>query len=368
VIVLDRFLSLIGGEQAGMSDANKALEELLNAADKLPMPRRGDLLTGTIIAIDQMGMIVDLGLKRDGVVTREDLDKLSQDEGKFKLGDDVAVLVMDPHDRDGNLLVSLAQARESSDWIEANQLLESDEIFEAEPIDFNRGGLIVPFGRLRGFVPASHVSDLPRGLDEDERQEHLAAYVGQSMPFKIIEVDPQRRRLVLSERKAIRQWRQLQKADLIESLKEGQVVEGTVTSLREFGAFVDIGGADGLIHISEMSWDRVEDPSDLLEVGQEIEVLILRLDEKSNRIGLSMKRLLPNPWEEAKDLVKVGQDFDGCVSCLSSKGVFVKVDHGLEGLLQLENGPGSLDTGVQLHVRVTNFEPDRERLDLELIE
>jgi small subunit ribosomal protein S1 len=351
-----------------MADAKKALEELLNAADELPMPRRGDLLTGTIIAIDKMGMIVDLGLKRDGVVSREDLDKLSEQDSQFNLGDEVGVLVIDPNDREGNLLVSLAQARESGDWIKANHLLESDEIFEAEPIDYNRGGLIVPFGRLRGFVPASHVSDLPRGLDEDERQEQLAAYVGQAMPFKIIEVDPQRRRLVLSERKAIRQWRQLQKADLIESLKEGEVVTGKVTSLREFGAFVDIGGADGLIHISEMSWERVEDPAVLLDVGQEVKVLILRLDEKSNRIGLSMKRLLPNPWEEAKDLVEVGQDFNGCVSCLSSKGVFVKVDHGLEGLLQLEDGPGALESGAKLHVRVTNFEPDRERLDLELIE
>ncbi len=351
-----------------MADANDALEELLNAADELPMPRRGDLLTGTIIAIDEMGMIVDLGLKRDGVISREDLDKLTAEDGKFKVGDEVAVLVMDLQDRDGNLLVSLAQARESSDWVQANHLLESEEIIEAEPVDFNRGGLIVPFGRLRGFVPASHISDLPRGLDEDERQIQLANFVGQLMPFKIIEVDPQRRRLVLSERKAIRQWRQLQKADLIQSLKEGQVVHGLVTSLREFGAFVDIGGADGLIHISEMSWERVEDPAELLEIGQEIEVLILRLDEKSNRIGLSMKRLQPNPWDEAKELVSVGQDFYGFVSCLSAKGVFVKVDHGLEGLLQLENGPGSLQTGAELHVRVTNFEPERERLDLEMIE
>jgi small subunit ribosomal protein S1 len=351
-----------------MADANKALEELLNAADGLPMPRRGDLLTGTIIAIDQIGMIVDLGLKRDGVVTREDLEKLPKEDANFDIGDEVAVLVMDLNDRDGNLLVSMAQARESGDWVQANQMLESEEIIKAAPVDFNRGGLIVPFGRLRGFVPASHISDLPRGLDEIERQAELEKMIGQSMPFKIIEVDPQRRRLVMSERKAIRQWRQVQKADLIQSLKEGDTVQGTVTSLREFGAFVDIGGADGLIHISEMSWDRVEDPADLLEIGQDVEVLVLRLDEKSNRIGLSMKRLQTNPWEEAKDLVEVGHDFMGCVSCLSAKGVFVKVDHGLEGLLQLENGPGSLEAGVQLRVRVINFDPERERLDLELIE
>jgi small subunit ribosomal protein S1 len=351
-----------------VTDIHENLEALLSQADRVAEPQRGDLLRGIVISTDEKGLIIDLGLKRDGVIPAEDLGTLPLEESNIKVGDEIAVMVVDPVDRDGNLAVSIAQARESEDWLEAHRLMAKDEIFEAVPSGYNRGGLIVPFGRLRGFVPASHLSELPRGLDEDGRSNYLHKMVGEQLPFKVIEVDPRRRRLVFSERKAIRQWRQERKSQMIQQLSEGEIRKGVVTSLREFGAFVDIGGADGLIHISELSWKRVEDPAEVLSIGQEVDAQVILLDFQANRIGLSLKRLQPNPWDMATDRLEIGQVVEGSVSRLAAAGIYVQLVDGPEGLLRPPDGPGSLEPGMKIKIRVTAFEPARERLDLELIE
>ncbi|HLC03747.1 MAG TPA: S1 RNA-binding domain-containing protein [Anaerolineales bacterium] len=349
-----------------MADTGENLELLLENVDQVADPQRGDLLRGNLLSITPQGLIIDLGLKRDGFVPRDDLDRLPDGEFKFKVGDEIAVMVVIPLDRDGNLVVSVSQARESGDWLEAHRLMETDAILEATPSAHNRGGLIVPFGRLRGFVPASHLSDLPRGLDEESRTNNLQKLVGRRMPFKVIEVDPQRQRLVLSERKAIRQWRQDQKSRVIKSLSEGEVRRGTVTSLREFGAFVDIGGADGLIHISELSWSRVEDPSEILTVGDEVEAKIIRLDAEANRIGLSLKRLQPNPWLEAVERISAGMIMEGEVTRIGSSGAYIRDEAGLEGLVRGAEAQTELEPGMHVRVRVVNLDSERERLDLEI--
>lgn len=347
-----------------MTNPREDLEALLAQEGERAAPQRGDLLRGSIIAMDSHGMIVDVGLKRDGVISRVDLDKLPPTESSLKVGDEVSVMVVEPVDREGNLVVSLAQARESGDWLEAQRLLEEESIYEATPNSYNRGGLIVPFGRLRGFVPASHISELPRGLDEEGRAGYLKTLVGRKMPFKVIEVDPQRQRLVLSERKAIRQWRQDQKGRIMDTLNEGEVRQGVVTSLREFGAFVDIGGADGLIHISELSWRRVEDPAQILSVGQKVETMIIRLDREANRIGLSLKRLQPNPWKAAAERLAVGTRVEGLVARLSSSGILVQFEDGLEGLLPTPEDPEAFAPGSRVTVEIAAFDPERERLEL----
>lgn len=351
-----------------MTESGEDLASLLSAGDLLSNPERGDLLQGIIIATDPSGLIVDLGMKRDGVIPRVDLDKLPEKEAAIGVGDEVSVMVIDPVDKDGNLLVSISQARESGDWIEARRLMEREEIIEATPSNVNKGGLIVPFGRLAAFIPASHISNLPRGLSEDERFAALGDMVGKPMPFRIIEVDPQRRRLVFSERKAIRQYRSQQKSEIIQTLKEGEIRSGVVTSLREFGAFVDIGGADGLIHISELSWTRIEDPSKVVRVGQEVETLVIRLDPESNRIGLSLKRLEPNPWQANAESIQSGQELEGEVSVITSSGAFIRVSENLEGLMKVSDGPGDLVPGMKVRVAVTDFDPENERMDLALIQ
>ncbi len=349
-----------------MTESLEDFGALLAGRDSIPMPRRGDLLQGRLLYSDESGAIVDLGLKRDGVIPRSDLDKLPPGEFEFQPGDEISVMVVDPEDLDGNLLVSISQARESGDWLEARRMMDDDTILQGNPVDHNRGGLIVPLGKIKGFVPASHLSDMPRGLDEIAREDFLAGKVGATIPLKVIEVDPKRRRLVFSERKAIRQWRQKQKALVIERLSVGEVCKGVVTSLREFGAFVDIGGADGLVHLSELSWSRVDNPGDVLSKGQEVETLVVGLDSKANRIALSLKRLQPNPWQEAKDEIVPGVVLTGEVGRISGVGPFVRLDGGLEGLLHLPDEEAIPAVGEVLTVTVRSFDADRERLDLEM--
>lgn len=351
-----------------MTNSPEELEHLLLESGGVSDPHKGDLLEGRIIHADSQGFIVDLGLKRDGVIPREDLDNLDDQSLPLNVGDTAAVMVIDPVDNDGNLIVSISQAQESGDWLQAKNLMDNETIFEAASSGCNRGGLIIPFGRLRGFLPASHVSELARGASEEEREQQLSQLVGNTFPLKVIEVDPQRRRLVLSERKAIRQWRQDQKAKVIKSLKVDEIRKGVVTSLREFGAFVDIGGADGLIHISEIAWRRVESPGDVLQVGDEIETLIIKLDQASNRIGLSIKRLQPNPWEDAAEKIQVGETYSGVVTQKTASGAYIQIPDDLDGLVKLDQDSGRLLVGDRVQVEVVSFDPEHERLEFALIE
>jgi small subunit ribosomal protein S1 len=348
-----------------MTDPTTDFELLFSEHESAHNPRRGDLMRGELIQIGPRGMVVDLGLKRDGIVLKSDLDAIPAGESVFNLGDEVDVMVVEPEDADGNLIVSVSQAREGGDWRRARRLFEEATIFEAEPVDSNRGGLIVPFGSLRGFVPASHLSDLPRGLSEGERTQALGELVGKPLPFQIIEVEPKARRLILSQRRAMRAWREKMKAEIIDELEVGEVRGGVVSGVREFGAFVDIGGADGLIHISELSWNRVEHPSDLLEEGAEIQVQVISVDKRSNRIGLSLKRLQPNPWQAAADAISIGDVLAGRVVRHTTLGPFVGLEYNVEGLLHLEEAAELPAVGDEVRVRVISFEPDRERLDLE---
>ncbi|MCJ7512699.1 MAG: S1 RNA-binding domain-containing protein [Anaerolineales bacterium] len=350
-----------------MADASDSMEYLLAHSEDMSMPRRGDVLDGVVIGKGQHGLVLDLGLKWDGVVPYQDINNLPPTELALEIGSRVKVLVVNPVDPEGNLIVSLALARESDDWQAAQKLMDSESVFEGVPCAANRGGLVVPFGRIRGFAPASHLADLPRGLDEDARMEQLRRLVGQPRPFKVIELDPQRQRLVLSERKAIRQWRQQRKAEVLASLREGETRKGVVTSLREFGAFVDIGGADGLIHISELAWRRVEDPGEILQVGQEVETLVVRVDPQANRIGLSLKRLQPNPWSQAASTLQVGGSVVGEVVRSSGTSVHVHTEHGVEGKLQLSEAVRMLTVGTTVRASVVSFDAAAEHLELALV-
>lgn len=348
---------------------------LLEASFDMEQPERGDILTGTVLTIDNLGMIVDVGLKRDAVVPRSDIERLG---GEFscEVGDDIPVMVLRTEDNDGNLVVSVSQARQIEDWNRAEEYLESEEVVEGIITEANRGGLIVPFGNLRGFVPASHVMDLPRGLDENERKTHMSQLIGKKVMVKVIEVNRKRRRLVLSQREALSGRRAMRKEALLEELQEGEVRKGIVSGLRDFGAFVDLGGADGLIHISELAWHRVRHPRELLNVGDEVDVYVLRLDQDGKRIGLSLKRLQPNPWALVDEMYHVGQLVKGEVSRVTQFGAFVSLEPGIEALLhtsQMDDpapeDPSTLVRESQtLVMRVISIESHRQRLGLSLKE
>ncbi len=348
---------------------------LLEESLAMEQPERGDILTGTVLAVDNQGLIVDVGLKRDAVVQRSDLERLGN-EFHCEVGDEIPVMVIRSEDADGNLVVSVAQARQVGDWITAEEYMENGMVWEGTVVEANRGGLIVPFGNLRGFVPASHVIDLPRGLDEDNRQSHMADLIGRSITVKVIEVNRKRRRLVLSQREAQTGRRSQRKEALLDELHEGEVRKGVVSGLRDFGAFVDLGGADGLIHISELAWHRVRHPRELLSVGDEVEVYILRLDQEGKRIGLSLKRLQPNPWALVDEMYHVGQLVEGEVSRVTQFGAFVSLEPGIEALLHTSQmaDPAPEDPSVlvresqKLLMRVISIESHRQRLGLSLKE
>ena len=350
---------------------------LLEASFAEEAPERGDIVTGTIVAIDEQGLIVGIeGMKRDGIVQRKDLERMSVDIDTYTVGADLDVMIVRMEDEDGNLVLSVSQAQQTEDWKKAEDLLANDEVWDGEVSDANRGGLIVQFGNLRGFVPASHVLDLPRGLNEDERKMRMQRLVGQPISLKVIEVNRKRRRLVFSQRDAQRDSRDARKEVLLDQLREGEVRKGIVSGLRDFGAFVDLGGADGLIHISELAWHRVNHPKEVLKVGDEVQVYILRLDAEGKRIGLSLKRLQENPWAVVDELYHIGQLVEGIVSRVAQFGAFVSLDPGIEALLhtsQIAEPPPEdpslvVHEGQHLLMRVISIESDKQRLGLSLKE
>jgi len=349
------------------NDTEADFRALLDEEAKKPGSKQGDVLTGTVLEVGPNGMVVDLGLKRDGVVPRADLEKMEQEGVKFERGQEVVVALINMEDKDGNLIVSVHQARQQKDWLRAEEMLASGEMWEGPVIGHNRGGLIVQFGDIRAFVPASHITELPRGVPENDRATHLAALRGKRFGFKVIEVDRQRQRLVLSQRNAQKEFRDQQKAKLLDNLAEGQVRKGLVTGLRDFGAFVDLGGADGLIHISEISWQRVKHPRDVLRVGQEIEVEILKIDRDGKRIGLSLKRRQPDPWSQAASRFQAGQELSGTITRVTNFGAFVDLGDGIEGLIHTSQLAGrEVAEGAAVAVKVLNVEPERQRIGLAL--
>ncbi len=360
-----------------MTGAGEDFGALLEEWFSQEQPERGDIVPGMIVAVDAQGLIVAIdGMKRDGVVQRRDLERMGTDTHNYTVGSEIEVMILRMEDEDGNLVLSVSQAQQTEDWKRAEELMAQDQIWEGIVTEANRGGLIVLFGNLRGFVPASHVLDLPRGLNEDERKMRMQRLVGQKIPLKIIEVNRKRRRLVFSQRDAQRGNREARKELLLEQLKEGDVRKGVVSGLRDFGAFVDLGGADGLIHISELAWHRVNHPKEVLKVGDEIDVYILRLDAEGKRIGLSLKRLQENPWAMVEELYHVGQLVEGIVSRVTQFGAFVSLEPGIEALLHTSQiaEPAPEDASLVVHegqrllMRVISIEADKQRLGLSLKE
>jgi len=347
--------------------------ELLNAYD-YQRPERGQLRTGMVMKIDENQVLVDIGTKHEGVIPSNDLRRLPPELiENLRVGDEIQVYVMDPESRDGELVLSLNMVQVERDWQEAERLLESGEIVEAKVVGYNKGGLLVQFGRVRGFVPASQVVNLHSRTGAEGQQSAMTRMVNQVIPLKVIEVDRERNRLVLSERAAMQRWRQSQKERLLNELKPGDVVTGRVNQLTPFGAFIDLGGADGLAHISELSWQRVNHPREVLQPGQEVQVYVLEVDKERERIGLSMRRLQPDPWATIDQRYNLGQIVEGTVTNVAPFGVFVRVEEGVEGLIHASELAGeggqpelSLQPSQAVVVKVISLDRQRQRLGLSL--
>ncbi len=299
--------------------------------------KRGEIRMGHVIAINPGGIVVDLGLKREGFVPQDDVHQVSPDAVEaLKVGDEIPVYVLRPeNDREGNVLVSWHRARQEQDWVDAQRLHDTAEVWEGKVKGYNRGGLIVPFGKIRGFVPASQITGVSRRLDATSLQARLAEMVGEDLPFKIIEVDRENRRLILSERTARREWRTKQREKLLTELQEGDIVPGVVRNICDFGIFVDLGGTDGLVHVSELSWRRTNHPSEVVQVGDKVQAYVLRVDRENRRIGLSLRLASPDPWTTVEERYQVGDLVTGTITKLIAFGAFAALDDGIEGLVHI---------------------------------
>ena len=339
-------------------------------------PQTGDIRYGVVVDKRAGELLIDIGYKSEGIVTGREVDRLEGEFREMTIGDEVPVYVM-REDRDGNLLLSISRARAESDWKQAEELLETQDIFTGSVSGFNRGGVIVKIGQVRGFVPASQLSSESQAmqLTEGEPDNRWMKLMDTELRMKVIDLDRRRNRLILSERVAIREWRREQKEKLLESLEEKSVCEGVVSSLADFGAFVNLGGADGLIHLSELSWGRISHPSEVVSIGQTIKVMVLNVDRERKRIGLSLRRLLPEPWEAVPDRYEVGQVVHGLVTKLVHFGAFARLDKDtIEGLIHISElterritHPSEVVTeGQELDLRIIRIDTDKRRMGLSL--
>lgn len=332
-------------------------------------PRRGQLVEATILEVSENEVLVDMGVKRDGLVPRTDLDRLEEEyRESLEVGRTVPVSVLRVLGKEGELVVSLNRGLQQEDWLRAQEMVDTDEVVEAKVLETNRGGVVVEFGRLRGFVPNSHLTVVPRGCSKDRRDEIKDGLVGTTLAVSVIEVVRKRRRLVLSQKAAqLRRRRQL-----LEELTPGDTRTGVVCNLADFGAFVDLGGCDGLIHISELDWHHVNQPSDVLSVGDEVDVYVLSVDRDRERIGLSRKRLLPDPWHRISSVIEPEQVIEGRVSDIVEFGIFVEIGEGVDGLVHVSEIPANrsdwrqLEPGSSLPVRVVSVDAWKRRIGLSL--
>jgi small subunit ribosomal protein S1 len=340
--------------------------------------KRGDVVEATIIATSPVQIVVEVKEGVQGIVTNHEIEKMSrQNLEALKVGEAVTVYVINPHDKDGKIIVSINRALEELDWKQAEEYRQSQDTYETRIAGYNKGGLIARFGRLRGFIPQSQLSNDRRRPSENETpEEHYSKMINETITIKVMEVDRARNRLILSERMASRESREKRKETLVNQLSVGEVRMGRVVSLEDFGAFVDIGGAEGLVHLTEISWQHVTHPREVLKPGQEVKVEVISIDKDNKRIGLSMKRQSPDPWDTIAVTYEVGQLVQGLVTKLTKFGAFVQlVDMPeIEGLIHISelserrvNTPREVvNENDKLTLRVVKIDIKERRLGLSL--
>jgi small subunit ribosomal protein S1 len=343
----------------------------------IDFPKAGEVRTGTIASISSNEILVSVGAKSEGVIAGREFDQIGDEErAGLQVGNEIPVYILSPEDKNGNLVLSYSRACEEMDWDKAEELLASKDTFESTIAGYNKGGLIVPIGRLRGFIPASQVSLVRRmNASGDTPDQRWSKMVGEEITVVVIEVDRNRRRLILSERQAINETRESLKDRLLEELEVGAIRTGRVTSLADFGAFVNIEGADGLVHLSEVSWDRVQHPSEVLKIGQEVQVQVISIDRENKRIGLSIRRLQEDPWIKKVESLREGQLVEGTVTHLTKFGAFARLgEEDLEGLIhiselsqnRIEHPKEIVSEGDVLTLRIIKIDRDRHRIGLSL--
>lgn len=342
-------------------------EPKIEQQDQLKPPAVGDIIEARVVSVDNEGAMVDIGYKSEGIVARRELsrkpDVMPQDV--VKPGDVIHVMVLALDSGDGAMKLSKRRADEVLAWQNLREAMESGQTVEAPVVEQVKGGLVVDVG-LRGFVPASQVE---RGFASD-----LTGYVGQTLKLKVIELDKSKNRVILSRRAVLEEEAEMKKRQAWESIHEGDIVKGVVKSITDFGAFVDLGGVDGLLHVSELSWGRIKHPSEVLSVGQEISAKVLRLDPEKGRISLGYKQTLPDPWSQAATKYPEGSIVKGTVTRTAPFGAFVELEDGVEGLVHIselahrrvQKVEEVVTPGQEVTAKVLHVKPEERRISLSI--
>ncbi|MEL7645444.1 MAG: S1 RNA-binding domain-containing protein [Anaerolineaceae bacterium] len=352
--------------------------DLLESNLSIDFPKAGEIRDGIIASIGENQILVSVGAKSEGMITGKEYDAIPADIlATLTVGQAIPVYVVTPEDQSGNLVLSFIRAVEEQSWIDAEEMKLSGQSFESEIVGYNKGGLLVPLSTIRGFVPASQLSLTRRSeITGETPEEKYKAMIGEKVQCCVIEVDRERHRLILSERAASTETRDMVREKILDSLKEGDIRTGRVTSLADFGAFVNIGGADGLVHVSEISYDRITHPSEALKVGDEVKVKIISVDKERRRIGLSIRQLQNDPWSSQVTALKVGQLVEGEITRLTSFGAFAKLNipGDMEGLIHIselsekrvEHPKEVLKVGDRVALRILRIEEENHRIGLSM--
>jgi small subunit ribosomal protein S1 len=360
-------------------DTGHPMDAWLAEEFALDVPSAGEIREGWIVDRRHNEFLVDIGAKSEGIIPSQEVETLDTNtvENKLAVGNKISVFVVNPEDHNGNIILSYQKAAEEIDWDLASEALDSQNTQELEVVGFNKGGFIVQFGSLRGFVPMSQQSgDHPRYADPRDLQRACQKRVGTPMMAKVIEVDRPRNRLIFSERAAEDEIREAKRAEFFDNVQEGDIFDGKVVNVTDYGAFVDIGGIEGLVHLSEISWQRIAKPSEKVQAGDEVKVAVLSIDHEKQRIALSMKQLEADPWSRISDHYQVGQLVEATITKLTKFGAFGRLhdEYELEGLIHIselsENHIGHPREVVkpqdEVTVRVIRIDPDQRQLGLSL--
>ena len=344
--------------------------------------RRGEIVEGTVMRADPEGIYLDIGHKEEGFIPPNEMRTLESGQLEtINEGDPLIAFVIRPDSQDGPIL-SIDKAKGEEGWRDLQKYMEADETIEGKIIGFNRGGCILEVANVQGFVPMSQLVTISHdnfnqsSEDAGDTEDSSAGseFVGSPLTVKVLEVNRSRNRAIFSERSAMREQREAQKAALIEELHEGEIRKGRVTGISNFGAFVDLGGADGLIHISELSWGMVNSPEEIVNVGQELDVYVLRVDRDTMKIALSLRRMQPEPWDTIYDRYQVGDVVSATVTKLADFGAFARLEDSIEGLIHVTELTNAVVThprevvseGDAIKVKILRIEMERKRLGLSL--
>ncbi|WP_276683302.1 30S ribosomal protein S1 [Slackia piriformis] len=353
--------SVIDFEDISDDQMNEMIDGTLTNFDE------GDLVKGTVVKLEHDEVLLDIGFKSEGVIPSRELSirKDADPSDIVALGDEIEALVLQKEDKDGRLILSKKRAEYERAWIQVEEKFKAGEVVTGEVIEVVKGGLILDIG-LRGFLPASLV-DLRRVKDLD-------MYLGTEIEARVIEMDRNRNNVVLSRRVLLEEGRKNERAEILSKLAKGMRLKGTVSSIVDFGAFVDLGGIDGLVHISELSWNHVNHPSEVVKVGDEVEVEVLDVDLQRERISLGLKQTTEDPWLKLVESYPVGSIVDGKVTKIVPFGAFIELGNNVEGLVHIsEMAAKHIDTpaqvvkvGQEVKVKVMEINPDRRRISLSM--